>query len=90
MIEEQENYYKKKIFYLCAKRGMKENELLLTSFAEKYLDQLTVAECDTFEQLLNCPDADLLNWLSNAAPVPPHFDTPLFKKLLKLSKEGPI
>lgn len=84
---EKEIYYKKKIFYLCSKRGMKENELLLRAFAEHHLDCLSSQELEDFETLLQVPDSDLLNWLSSTTEPPLSYQTPIFHRLLTFSRK---
>lgn len=81
-----ENYHIKKLFYLCAKRGMKETEFLLRTFAEQEMSNLTPAELNDFETLLHCTDSDILNWLMGVVSVPKAYDTGVFRKLSMFKK----
>lgn len=45
------------------RRGMRELDELLRMFLERGYNDLEAAECETFERLLEYPDAVLLEWL---------------------------
>jgi antitoxin CptB len=46
-----------------SRRGLLELELLLLPFARDRLDALSVAELQSYEQLLACEDLDIYDWL---------------------------
>ena len=47
------------------RRGMKEVELVLIPFFDNVFKELNEVEQRQFEVLLECPDPDLLAWLSH-------------------------
>lgn len=62
-------------------RGMREADLILGRFADTYIEAMDEARMDEFETLLEVPDGDLLKWMTGEQPVPPAFDTPLFRDI---------
>ena len=65
---------RKRLFFRSWHRGMREADLLLGSFAERRLAELTPAQLDRYEALLGESDADLLDWLSGRRAPPPEHD----------------
>ncbi|MEK9660917.1 MAG: succinate dehydrogenase assembly factor 2 [Alphaproteobacteria bacterium] len=55
--------------------GTKETDIILGSFAEKHLDELTPDQLDAFEALVETPEPDVYMWISRRRPVPEEFDT---------------
>ncbi len=47
----------------ASRRGMLELDLILQPFAENVYSQLTPADQQRYEQLLDCEDQDLFSWL---------------------------
>lgn len=70
--------------FRAARRGFKEVDLIFGAFASEHLDLLAEPELDDFEALLDAPDQEVYAWLRGHAPVPGHFDTPVFAKLKAL------
>jgi antitoxin CptB len=57
----------KMLSYRAWRRGMRETDLILGPFADAHLDQMTPAQLDAFEALLDQPDQDLYDWVKGAA-----------------------
>uniref|UniRef100_A0A6M2DIF1 Succinate dehydrogenase assembly factor 2, mitochondrial n=1 Tax=Xenopsylla cheopis TaxID=163159 RepID=A0A6M2DIF1_XENCH len=76
---------KARLLYQSRKRGMLENCLLLSTFAAKYLKDMTVEETEQYDKLINLPpnDWDIYYWATGHKPVPSEFDN----KIMKLLKE---
>lgn len=53
----------KKIRWRCSRRGMLELDEILVHFFDKHFQQLSPERQAAFEELLSCPDPDLLAWL---------------------------
>lgn len=62
-------------------RGMREADLIMGGFADAQIEVLNEAEMAQYEGLLDVPDADLIRWVTGELPVPPAYDTPLFRKI---------
>src|SRR5215469_8959854 len=73
---------RKRLLFRSWHRGTREADLLLGSFAEKYLGGFDDARLDAYEALLDCPDADLFDWLTGRTPPPAEYDTEVTRLLL--------
>lgn len=73
---------RKKILYRANHRGMKEADVMLGGFAAKHLRDLSEADLDIFESLLEELDVDIMDWVIGRKPVPAHHDTPVFAQIL--------
>jgi|TARA_B100001964_G_scaffold239683_1_gene307784 antitoxin CptB len=56
---------KKKIIYRSEYRGIKEMDLLLSSFVKKYINVFNMDELKQLDNLLNIDDDSLLKWYLN-------------------------
>ena len=57
--------FKKKILYLTQHRGIKEMDLLLGNFVEKYINVFNEKELEELESLLSIDDNTLYSWYLN-------------------------
>jgi antitoxin CptB len=72
---------RRKILFRARHRGLRETDLLLGGFADAWIARLDDAELRDFELLMDVPDRDVLDWLTEARRVPAAFDTNLFARL---------
>lgn len=63
------------------RRGTREMDLVLGSFADLHLATLTQSEFAEFEQILLESDPDLMKWVTGETATPAHRDTPLFRRI---------
>lgn len=56
-------------------------DLVLGSFADANIAELTEDELLAYEALLEVPDPELFKWISGAQPVPPNHDTAMYRKV---------
>ena len=77
---------KNKIKYRSSYRGTKEMDLLLSSFALRYIDSLSLVELKKLDDFLNCSDEDIGNFYLNRNPMPSFDD----KKILDLFSDHKI
>ncbi|OUS25332.1 hypothetical protein A9Q99_21785 [Gammaproteobacteria bacterium 45_16_T64] len=54
---------KRRLTWQC-RRGIKEVEVLLVPFFERYFDELTEADQNNFEDFLKEQDADMFEWFT--------------------------
>jgi antitoxin CptB len=52
------------------RRGIREMDLLLQVFMDKYFEKLSTEEIKTFEDLLEQPDLDILDWIMGRSKPP--------------------
>lgn len=64
------------------RRGLLENDLLLTRFLDKHEETLTDEEVEAFSILMELPDNDLLNLLLARNEPEGEVDTPQVRALL--------
>lgn len=64
---------------------MLENGLLLSTFADKYLDKLNEEQTNLYDMVINLPsnDWDIFYWACNLKPTPPEFDNEIMDLLKK-------
>lgn len=72
---------RKRLLFHCTHMGMKENDVMFGDFAKAHLADMSDAEVEELEALLQNNDLDLFKWVLVKAPVPPEWDTPLMKRL---------
>jgi antitoxin CptB len=73
---------RRRILYRSWHRGLREMDLLMGQFADARIGDLTDAELDEFEALIEVPDRDLLRWVTGEAETPSNYDGPVFRELV--------
>eukprot|EP00002_Diphylleia_rotans_P011501 TRINITY_DN2272_c0_g10_i1.p1 TRINITY_DN2272_c0_g10~~TRINITY_DN2272_c0_g10_i1.p1 ORF type:complete len:124 (-),score=26.12 TRINITY_DN2272_c0_g10_i1:47-418(-) len=64
-------------------RGWKENAMMVGSFADHNLVQMTDHELDLFDQLMEEGDNDIFSWITKQKEVPEEFRHEVMEKLQK-------
>ncbi|CAI2180179.1 227_t:CDS:1 [Funneliformis geosporum] len=59
-----------RLLYQSRKRGILETDLLLSTFANKYLKGFTEGELKEYDELLDVPDWDIYYFSTNKKPIP--------------------
>ncbi len=72
---------RRRLLFRSWHRGIREMDLIMGRFADCHIGDLTVAELDEFEQLIELPDQQLYAWISGGEPVPADIDRPLFRRM---------
>lgn len=74
---------KARLTYQSRKRGMLENDLLLSTFAAKFLESMNEEQTHLYDQLINGPtnDWDIYYWATGNKPTPKEYDTPIMDML---------
>jgi len=72
---------RRRLIFRSDHRGTKEMDLLLGSFAIKYVPDMSVDELTQFEEILTENDPNLYNWITGKEPEPDTIKSPLFDKL---------
>jgi antitoxin CptB len=71
------------------RRGFREADLILGPFADSHARDLSEADLDRFETLLELPDHDLYAWIMGTEPTPAEFDHDLMARLRAFRPSGP-
>jgi antitoxin CptB len=73
---------RKRLLFRAWHRGTREADLILGSFAERYLAGFDEARLHAFEALLEVTDAELFDWISGRAAPSAEHDTEVTRLLL--------
>jgi antitoxin CptB len=76
----------RRLRYRVWRRGFKEIDLIVGHFFESHAHQLTDAELDELELLLDEQDQDLYAYIIGTLETPAHLDGPMLHKLRDLSR----
>uniref|UniRef100_A0A1A9W6W8 Succinate dehydrogenase assembly factor 2, mitochondrial n=1 Tax=Glossina brevipalpis TaxID=37001 RepID=A0A1A9W6W8_9MUSC len=74
---------KQRLLYQSRKRGMLENDLLLSTFAAKYLKDLSSDLTEQYDRLINgvTNDWDIYYWATNVKPTPEEYNNEIMRML---------
>ena len=64
------NIRKKRLKFRCWHRGSREADLLLGTFADRYLEDMGPADVAKLENIVDCDDQVIWDWLTGVAEVP--------------------
>jgi antitoxin CptB len=79
---------RRRLLFRSWHRGIREMDLVLGRFADAQLVQLSEAELDDYERLLEIPDQPFFAWVSGAETVPADYDTAMFRRLRDFHRDG--
>jgi antitoxin CptB len=65
---------RKRLLFRARHMGTNENDIFFGGFAEAHLAELSEAQMERFQELLDVNDADLFLWVTGAKPVPSQYD----------------
>lgn len=82
MLEPDDRIRRKRLLLRAWRRGTREADLILGSFAELHLAGFDGTRLAEFEALLDLPDADLFDWINGRSAPPPQYDTDVTRLLL--------
>lgn len=82
---------KARLLYQSRKRGMLENDLLLSTFAGKYLSGMSAEQTKLYDKLINGPsnDWDIYYWATEKKPLPAEYDNEIMTLLREHVKNQP-
>jgi len=72
---------RRRLLFRSWHRGIREMDLILGRFADRHLPDLSDAQLDEYERLIELPDPLLYSWISGEAEAPAEFDSPLLHRL---------
>jgi antitoxin CptB len=79
---------RRRLLFRSWHRGIREMDFVLGRFADAHLTTLSEAELDDFERLIGQPDPLLYSWVSGERPVPPDYDTAMFRRVRDFQGSG--
>jgi antitoxin CptB len=54
---------------------------MIGEFVRAHLDNLTEADLDALETVMDMPDTDLADWLTGREPIPPKEETLMLRRM---------
>lgn len=66
---------RKKLQFRAWRRGFREIDLILGGFADRYLPSMGEPGLDAFERLLDAPDQEVYDWITEQASAPGEHET---------------
>ena len=78
--------YKKKIIFKASHRGSKEMDILLGNFIKKYIELFNENELGLFNDILECDDDDIYQWIIGKKEIPNHYSNRVFSLLINNTK----
>ena len=72
---------RRRLLFRSWHRGIREIDLIMGRFADAHIGDLTNAELDQYEALLDVQEHELLGWVIGQIEVPAGQDTPLFRRM---------
>ncbi|MBV9203642.1 MAG: succinate dehydrogenase assembly factor 2 [Alphaproteobacteria bacterium] len=76
---------RKRLSFRSWHRGTRESDLILGRFADAHLAGFDEVQLDRYEGLLDCPDADIFDWVTGRAAPPPEHDHDVTRLLISSS-----
>lgn len=73
---------RRKLTFRAWRRGFREMDLLMGSFADKHIVELDEDGLAEFERLLVVPDWEVYAWLIGQKPVPENHQGPVLDQLI--------
>lgn len=74
---------RKRLIFRSWHRGTREMDLLMGTFADKHVRDLSPDELCQYEDILQHNDPDLYNWITGKEQLPANMLNPLWEKLLQ-------
>lgn len=72
---------RRRLLFRCWHRGTREADLLLGSFASRYVDGFDSTALDQLDALLEHSDPDIYDWITDRASPPSDLDTDMLALL---------
>ena len=82
---------RRRLLFRAWHRGTREMDLLMGSFADASLKQMSEDDLVVFEALCEVPDRDIFAWLTGKEEVASNYDTEIYRRLQAFhTHRGPI
>ena len=79
---------RRKLKFRAWRRGFREMDLLMGSFADAHLADMSDEDLSEFERLLSPPDWEVYAWLLGQKAVPGNFNSALLTRMLAFRYEA--
>jgi antitoxin CptB len=72
---------RRRLLFRATHRGTFENDLMIGGFVRAHFLNLTEADVDALEAVMEMPDTDLADWLTGRVPIPADEETPMLRRM---------
>ena len=79
---------RRRLLFRSWHRGIRETDLVLGRFADACIGDLSDAELDDYERLLEVPDHDLYGWVTGELDIPAPYRSELLGKIRSFHADG--
>lgn len=79
---------KRKTIFRAWRRGFRELDLLMGSFADSRVPAMAIEELEEFERLLSLPDWEIYAWIVGQRDPPPNQRGPILDELMAFKFEA--
>ncbi|MEM7639394.1 MAG: succinate dehydrogenase assembly factor 2 [Pseudomonadota bacterium] len=79
---------RRKLKFRAWRRGFREMDLLMGSFADAHLADMSDEDLSEFERLLSTPDWEVYAWLIGQKTVPGNFNSALLTRMMEFRYEA--
>ena len=79
---------RRRLLYRAWHRGTREMDLIMGTFADSCIADLSDTEVSEFVRLADAPDPDIYAWISGEREVPDDYDGPMFQRLRGFHSRG--
>jgi antitoxin CptB len=79
---------RRKLLFRAWRRGVRETDLIVGRFADAYIDKFDDGALDSFERLIEVPNASLYAWVVGSEAAPQDYDTEVLRALIAFHHAG--
>jgi antitoxin CptB len=72
---------RRRLLFRSWHRGIRETDLILGRFADAHIGDMTDAELDEYERLLEVRDHDIYGWVTGELDIPPDYRSELLTRI---------
>lgn len=83
MSETELDAHRRKLKFRAWRRGFREMDLLMGTFADAHIAGLDTAELSEFERLLSTPDWEVYAWIIGQKSVPQNYQSSVLTQLME-------
>lgn len=79
---------RRKLKFRAWRRGFREMDLLMGTFADQHLAEMSDDHLSEFERLLATPDWEVFAWIVGQKPVPDNYKSDLLTEIMEFRYEA--
>jgi antitoxin CptB len=78
---------RRKLLFRSWHRGIREMDLIMGRFADACIGDLSAAELDDYERLIEIPDRELYSWIVGEHQAPADYDTAMLRRICAFHRD---